>query len=110
MQRQHSPLVAQGPPRRSRKNDFDILLCSPSRRPDADLPAPSNLEVRDPFDPDKRAFGGVLKYAPPPVFRYGGMSSGDLDQHIDALVTMRRCRHAGERYVGTRAPAAKHVS
>src|SRR5262245_43845851 len=52
----------------------------------------------------------MLKYAPPPVFRYWGISSGDLDQDIDTLVTMRRCWHAGERYVGTRAPATKHVS
>ena len=56
MERQHSALVTQGRPRRPEKKDLDILLLSPGRRPDANLPAPSDFEVRYVFYPDKRAF------------------------------------------------------
>ena len=55
--RQHSALVTQGRPRGSVQKDLNVLLRCSGRRPDANFPAPSDLEVRNVFYPNKRSFG-----------------------------------------------------
>ena len=57
VKRQHSALMTQGRPRGSEQKDLNVLLRCSGRRPDANLPAPSDLEVRNVFYPNKRAFG-----------------------------------------------------
>src|SRR5262245_19823791 len=110
MQRQHSALMAKGSPHRPKKEDLDILLHRPGRRPNADSPARADFEIRHVLEPDERAFGGVLKNNPTRVFRYGGISRRDFDHDIDTLANAPRRWQAGERYVGTRMPATQYIS
>src|SRR6266542_1157454 len=101
--------MTQGRPCGAEQKDFDILLRRPRRWPDANLPAFTNLEVRNVFYPDKRTFGRVLKHESADPFRYGGMASRNLDRDIEIPVILHRCWHAGERDFRMRPPATEHV-
>src|SRR5262249_49921472 len=106
---QYSALVAQGCPRGSEQKDFNVLLRRSRRRPNANLSAPTDLEVRNVFYPDKRSFVRVLKDDPPGVFRYWGKSGRNLYKDI-ALAAANRCWHAREWHCRICAPAAEFVN
>src|SRR5262249_17256996 len=109
MQRQHSTLMTQDRPRRSKKKDLDILLRHPDLRPDADLPPLSNFEVRYVFYPDKGELNGMLnKFTR--VFRNRGISRSDLDMNIGTLVNRHQRRNGSERDVGTYVPTTERIT
>ena|SRR5438876_998928 len=101
--------MTQSRPRWSEQKDFNVLLRRSPRRPDANLPALSDLEVRNVLYPHKGTFCRVLKYKSAAFFRYGGMASGDLNHDIEIPGVIHQWWHARERDFGMRTPATDHV-
>jgi hypothetical protein len=80
------------------------------RRPDANLPALHDLEVRNVFYPNKGIFIRVLKHKSTSTFREGGASSRDPDNDVEIPSIVHRCwQHTGQRDFGMRVPTTEHV-
>ncbi len=109
MEGQHSALVTQGRPCGSEQKHFNVLLRRSRRRPDANLSALTDLEIRNVFYPDKGAFCGVLKYIFAYIFRYGRMASRDLNHDIETPPIGHRRWQVGEWDLGPRVPATEHI-
>src|SRR5262249_16089319 len=106
---QYSALVTQDRPRGPEQKDFNVLLRRSRRRPNANLPAPSDIEVRNAFHPNKGVFCGVLNEISGNSFRYRGMASCDPNCDIEISHIVHRCWHTIRRDFGMRSPATERV-
>ena len=101
--------MTQRRPRRSEQKYFNVLLRRSHRRPDANLRALSDLEVRNVLYPHKGTFCRVLKYKSARSCRYGGTSGRDTNHDIEIPCGAHQRWHASERDFGMRTPATDHV-
>ena len=102
-------MMTQSRPRWSEQKDFNVFLRRSHRRPNANLPALSDLEVRNVLYLHKGTICRVLKYKSTPIFRYGGMASRDSNHDIEVSHVIHQRWHAIERDFGMRTPAADHI-
>src|SRR5262245_37057429 len=101
--------MTQSCPNGSEQKNFNVLLRRSYRRPDANSPTLSDLEVSNALYSDGGTFCRMLKYKSVGSFLHGRLTICNLNHDIESALIVDRCWHSSKRNFGIGAPATQHV-